>query len=260
MSGGVGPTAGGDDIRLPKEEEEKKKVEYHQPAATAQSPRRRFFSLRQLNALAVVIVLSASGMVSAADIAFALFSLVYLHLLSSAAFPRSSSSSAAPDPPIFGFRNPLLAIYVSVGALLGLLLPIAYILDGVLAGDKEGIKAAAPHVFLLAAQVFLENVTFSGRFSLPIRAFVPIFYNTKRLFTLADWVRHEIGKVEDDHGSPRRLFAGRALAVANMGFWAFNLFGFLLPVYLPRVFKRYHCGSYDNNNNNNNKKESLKAK
>ncbi|KAG1355024.1 hypothetical protein COCNU_07G011360 [Cocos nucifera] len=255
MSGGVGPTAGGDDIRLPKEEEEEEeeKVKYHHPAAAANSPRHRFFSFRQLNALAVVIVLSASGMVAAADLAFALFSLVYLHLLSSAAFPPSSSSPV-PEPPVFGYRNPILAAYVAVGALLGLLLPIAYILDGVLAGDKEGIKAAAPHVFLLAAQVFLEQVTFSGRFSLPIRAFVPIFYNTKRLFTLADWVRHEIGKVEDDHGSPRRLFAGRALAVANVGFWAFNLFGFLLPVYLPRVFKRYYGGGYDN------KVEGLKAK
>lgn len=255
MSGGVGPTAGGDDIRLPKEEEE---TEYHHhgaAAATAHSPRGRFFSFRQLNALAVVIVLSASGMVAAADIAFVLFSFVYLHLLSSTAFPPSSP---VPDPPVFGFRNRLLASYVAAAALVGLVLPIAYILDGVLAGDKEGIKAAAPHVFLLAAQVFFEHVTFSGRFSLPMRAFVPIFYNTKRLFTLADWVRHEIGKVEGDHGSPRRLFAGRALAFANLGLWAFNLFGFLLPVYLPRALKRYYCGGY--NNSNNNKAKSIKTK
>ncbi|KAG1330184.1 hypothetical protein COCNU_02G001520 [Cocos nucifera] len=89
-------------------------------------------------------------MVTASDLTFTLFSLVYLHLLSSAAFPPSSSSPA-PEPSVFGLYNPILAAYVSIGALLDLLLPIAYILDGVLASDKEGIKVAVPHVFLLSA-------------------------------------------------------------------------------------------------------------
>ncbi|RWW09939.1 hypothetical protein GW17_00026541 [Ensete ventricosum] len=243
MSSGVDSTGGGD-IRLPKEDDD------HLAHTPRHSPRRRrLLSFRHLNALAVLAVLAASGMVPATDLTFVLFSFVYLLLLSATAFPPLGPPGAAADPPVFGARNRLLAAYVSVGAVVGLLLPVAYILDGVLAGDKEGIRAAAPHLFLLAAQVFLEGVTFSWRFSLPMRAFVPIFYNTKRLFTIVDWLASEFGKAEGEHGAARRLLAGRALAVANLAFWAFNLFGFLLPVYLPRALKGYYCGNSSNNNN-----------
>lgn len=113
-----------------------------------------------------------------------------------------------------------------------------------LTGDKEGIKAAAPHVFLLACQVFMEGVTFSGGFSLPIRVFVPVVYNAMRMYAILDWVKSEMLKVNEvEHGSSSRLFAGRSLAIANMVFWGFNLFGFLLPFYLPRAFKKYYAAS-----------------
>lgn len=239
MSGGVGPTA--TDIALPEDD-----------AATAAStlpshtPRRRFLSFRQLNALAVAVVLSFSGMVALEDAAFALFSLAYIYFLSSVAFP--SRSAASDEPPIFsGPRSVLLSAYVAAGALVGLLLPIAYILHGVVEGDKEGIKAAAPHVFLLASQVFMEGVTFSGRFSLPMRAFVPVFFNGRRMFTIAEWLRNEIAKAEEvEHGSAMRVHVGRGLAVINFVFWGFNLFGFLLPIYFPRAFERYYQGKLKN--------------
>ncbi|KAF5176567.1 transmembrane protein [Thalictrum thalictroides] len=174
------------------------------------------------------------------DMGFVLFSLAYVFFLSKIAFPSSSTSI---ESPIFGEKNRILGIYVSVAALIGLFLPIIYIFHGIIKGDKQGIKAAAPHVFLLASQVFMEGLTFSGRFSIPIRVFVPVFYNTKRIFTIVDWMRAEIGKVDvEDSGSDMRLHVGRALAVANMAFWCFNLFGFLLPVYLPKAFKRYYGG------------------
>ncbi|XP_027110277.1 uncharacterized protein [Coffea arabica] len=247
MSGGVGPSS---DIRLPKEEEEE---EIHQRKASfpkeggtqSQKPpqpsRRGFFTFRQLNALAVIIVLSASGMVSIADFAFVIFSLVYIYFISTVAFPNHSPYA---DPPVFGQRNRILSLYVFIGALVGLLFPIAYIFHGIFEGDKEGIKAAAPHVFLLSAQVFMEGVSFSGGFSLPIRVFVPVFYNARRIFTIVEWLRSEIYKVEMEYGgSARRVYIGRALAVANMAFWCFNLFGFLLPVYLPKAFKIYYSSS-----------------
>ncbi|KAG4121146.1 hypothetical protein ERO13_D11G188266v2 [Gossypium hirsutum] len=41
-------------------------------------------------------------------------------------------------------------------------------------------------------------------------------------------------------GSGKRVYVGRVLALANMGFWCFNLFGFWLPVYLPKAFKMYY--------------------
>ncbi|KAL1342485.1 hypothetical protein AAHE18_09G160500 [Arachis hypogaea] len=218
MSGGVGPTS---DISLPKEEEVVHKeqqdhsLKNSKNASKSITTTRRvgFLSFRQLNCLAVGIVLSASGM----------------------------------EAQVFSPQNKVLKLYVLVGAIIGLYAPIAYILEGIFEGDKEGIKAAAPHVFLLASQVFMEGVAFSGRFSTPIRAFVPVFYNSRRIFSIVDWLRSEIYKINEEHsGSDRRVYVGRALAVANMAFWCFNLFGFLLPVYLPRVFKLYYSAPKDN--------------
>lgn len=246
MSGGVGPIS---DISLPKEEEAEHKQ--HEDFKTHFSKTRStgtavggggFFSLRQLNALATAVVLAASGMVAVEDFAFVLFSLVYIYLISRIAFPILSPNAVAP---VFGMNNKILGIYVSIGALVGLFLPILYIFEGIFEGDKEGIKAAAPHVFLLASQVFMEGLTFSAGFSIPVRAFVPVFYNSRRIFAIAEWLRAEISKVDEQHsGGEWRLYVGRGLAIANLAFWSFNLFGFLLPVYLPRAFKKYYSEGY----------------
>ncbi|KAF8380223.1 hypothetical protein HHK36_027705 [Tetracentron sinense] len=235
MSGGVGPTCS--DIHLPKEDEEHL---MNSVTKSSQTPNthKGFLTFRQLNALAVIVVFSASGMVSMEDFTFVIFSLFYAYFISKIAFPPLNSST---EPPIFGENNKLLGLYVSIGALIGLFLPIGYIFEGIFEGDKEGIKAVAPHVFLLSSQVFMEGVAISNRFSLPTRVFVPVFYNSRRIFTIVEWLRSEIGKVDDEFGgSPRRFYVGRGLAVANLIFWSFNLFGFLLPVYLPRAFKRYY--------------------
>ncbi|KAK7343697.1 hypothetical protein VNO77_12649 [Canavalia gladiata] len=243
MSGGVGPT--GCDISLPKEQEADHKEQQdhtlnnlHRPITTPHKV--GFLSFRQLNCLVVVIVLSASGMVSLEDFAFVVFSIIYIYFISKVAFPPLHPSK---EPSVFNPQNKLLHLYVFIGAIIGLYAPIAYILHGIIEGDKEGIKGAAPHVFLLSSQVFMEGVAFSGRFSTPIRAFVPIFYNSRRIFTIVDWLRSEIYKINEQHrGSDRRIYVGRVLAVANMAFWCFNLFGFLLPLYLPKVFKLYYSG------------------
>ncbi|KAK7391353.1 hypothetical protein VNO78_19768 [Psophocarpus tetragonolobus] len=238
MSGGVGPT--GSDISLPKEEQvdQKQEQDHSLQKSIAKPIRSVFLSLRHLNCLAVAIVLSASGMVAPPDFAFVLFSVFYMHFLSKVAFPSLLSSK---EPSIFNPQKKILRLYVFIGAIIGLYGPIAYILHGIYEGDKEGIKAAAPHVFLLASQVFMEGVAFSGKFSTPIRAFVPVFYNSRRIFTIVDWLRTEIYKINAEHsGSYRRIYVGRILAVANMAFWCFNLFGFLLPIYLPKVFKLYY--------------------
>ncbi|CAL9008710.1 unnamed protein product [Prunus brigantina] len=244
MSGGVGPTC--NDISLPKEQEHEFK-EHHDPASSKLSPRQKppaqrkpgLFSFRQLNALAVIVVLAASGMVSPTDFAFVLFSMIYIHFISKVAFPTTLNSPK--DPAVFNPQNKILRLYVLVGAIVGLLLPIAYILEGMVEGDKEGISAASPHVFLLASQVFMEGVALTDRFSTPIRVFVPVFYNSRRIFTIVEWLRSEFSKEYEEYGgSAKRLYLGRGLAIANMAFWCFNLFGFLLPVYLPRAFKKYY--------------------
>ncbi|XP_009785119.1 uncharacterized protein [Nicotiana sylvestris] len=233
MSGGVGVCS---DISLPKDEhfpQDKNQTKFPNNKKP-QHQNRRFFTFRQLNALAVVIVFSSSGMVSVEDFAFVIFSLIYMYFISKIAFPPISPQT---EPPVFSENNKFLTLYVTVGAIVGLFLPIAYIFEGIYEGDKEGIKAAAPHVFLLASQVFMEGLAFTDRFSLPIRVFVPVFYNSRRIFTIMEWLTSEISQVDQEYGGN---VMGRALAVANMVFWCFNLFGFLLPVYLPKAFKIYY--------------------
>lgn len=244
MSGGVGPT--GSDITLPKEHEVAHKEHQDQDypnhhLKNLQNPQNptlisTLLSFPHLNSIAIIIILAFSGMVTLQDFSFFLFSFLYLPIISKLAFP--SNPNITNYPTIFDPKNKLLRLYVTIGAIVGLYAPIAYILEGTYEGDKEGIKAASPHLFLLASQVLMEGIVFSaGKFSPPVRAFVPVFYNSKRIFTIVDWLRSEMYK---DHGSHRRVLVGRALAVANMAFWCYNLFGFLLPVYLPKVFKVYY--------------------
>ncbi|XP_076899263.1 uncharacterized protein LOC143553085 [Bidens hawaiensis] len=228
MSGGVGPTG---DILL-KEEPKHLHLNHHQ-----QKHRGMVFSFQQLNSLAVAIVLSASGMVAALDLAFVVFSFFYMYFLSKVAFPTLSQSHTCS----LDSKSRILRLYTILGAAVGLFLPVAYIFEGVFEGDKEGIKAATPHVFLLASQYFLEEVAGSFGFSLPMRMLVMVVYNSTRIFALMEWVRCELMKVEEDfHGSSRRLFMGRVLALVNLVYWGFNLFGFLLPFYLPTAFKSYY--------------------
>ncbi|GJU88193.1 hypothetical protein Tco_1300616 [Tanacetum coccineum] len=198
-------------------------------------------SFHNVNAVALTIILTFSGMIGAQDLVFVLLSFFYMFFIAKFAFPTLSKSV---DPPIFADHGKILNIYVSIGAIIGLVLPVAYMVHGVLEGDKEGIKAAAPHVFLLASQVFMESVTFSGGFSLPVRVFVPVVYNAMRMYAILDWVKSEIMKVnEGEFGSEKRLLFGRVLAMVNLVFWGFNLFGFLLPIYLPKAFKKYYASS-----------------
>lgn len=235
MSGGVGPSSDilkdEDFLRNTKNSQEKPQEEKN----------RGFLTFRQLNVLAIIIIFFSSGMVSLEDFSFVLFSLIYIYFLSKVSFPLLSPQTES--SPVFGEKNRALDLYVSIGALVGLFLPIAYIFEGIYEGDKEGIKAATPHVFLLASQVFMEGVTFNGKFSLPIRVFVPVFYNSRRIVTIMEWLRSEISKVDEEYGGNlRRVYMGRGLAAANMVFWCFNLFCFLLPVYLSKAFKMYYCG------------------
>ncbi|XP_061999590.1 uncharacterized protein LOC133716981 [Rosa rugosa] len=199
----------------------------------------------QLNCLMVMVVLSASGLVGPEDLVFVLFSIIYLFFLSKFAFPKLTDPSE--EPPVFDPESYLVRLGPLFGGFIGIVLPLAYIFEGFIEGDKEGIRTAAPHVFLLASQVFMDGVAFSDRFSTPIRVFVPVFYNAKRIFTLVDWVKIEFSKADgQEYGgsaSERRLFLGRVLAIVNLVFWSYDLFFFLLPVYLPRAFRKYYAAA-----------------
>ncbi|CAN0902799.1 hypothetical protein LINGRAHAP2_LOCUS22202 [Linum grandiflorum] len=182
----------------------------------------------QIFCLLISILLAATSSVALQHPLFVIFSAAYVYFLSKLSFPLNST----PNDSVFDRNNKLLSNYVLVGGVVGLFLPAAYIL---LAGESVRL-AAAPHLFLLASQVFMEGVSFAAGVSVPVRAFVPVFYNSRRIFSIMDWIEFEFG--ESGGG-----IAGKVLAVANLGFWGYNLFGFLLPVYLPRVFRRYYGSS-----------------
>ncbi|WCJ36673.1 hypothetical protein M5689_017858 [Euphorbia peplus] len=203
--------------------------------SSSQSRKPSFLSSTQLTSLAIITTLAANTLISLQDLAFVIFSIIYIYFLSIFAFPPPNPPQ---KPSVFDPKNRILPIYVSVGALVGLFLPLIYILQGIFSGNKEGVRAAAPHLFLLSCQVYLEGVVFSDKFAIPIHVFVPVFYNSKRIFSIVEWLVSEFSDVKE--GSGRRVQIGRGLALANMAFWGYNLFGFLLPVYLPRAFSKYY--------------------
>ncbi|MFQ6645552.1 hypothetical protein Gotur_018833 [Gossypium turneri] len=89
----------------------------------------------------------------------------------------------------------------------------------------------------LAEQKLLKVLQLVKQYSIDVHVMV---YNT-RIFILVDWLRCEFTNVDNEYaGFGKRVYVGRVLALANMGFWCFNLFGFLLPVYLPKAFKMYY--------------------
>lgn len=265
MSGGVGPTCGGG-ITLPSSGLPPPPL---QPTPTSPTPRPRhhyyLFSIKQLNTLGAAAVLAFSTTVPLSDIAFAVLVLPYLLLLSALAFPQRPGKPNPAAPVFLGPARLLLAAHTAVGFLVGAALPALYILDGLRAGDTAGVAAASPHAFLLAAQVFTEGVAaaWPWRFSLPVRAAVPVMYSARRMFAAGEWLRQEMEKpyeVGGVGGAPavarRRVVAGWVLAVANLAFWGVNLFAFLLPFYLPRALKRYYCGSDHDDADDEGKKDS----
>ncbi|CAN1751704.1 hypothetical protein LINPERHAP1_LOCUS4417 [Linum perenne] len=216
----------------------------HNPKPKPRKPQFTLLTFYQLNSLAATLILASTGLIPISDFTFVILSFPYLFLLSKFAFPPLPPSPSSSDSSIVD-KGVLFRLYVFLSFLLGILLPVAYILHGIIHGDRDGIKAAAPHVFLLASQLFMEGVAMSsGRFSLPVGIFVPVLYNSRRIFTLADWIRSEFEKSDEfEFGGSGVGIVGKVLAVANLGFWGYNLFGFLLPVYLPRVFRRYYSSS-----------------
>ncbi|XP_062205559.1 uncharacterized protein LOC133907521 [Phragmites australis] len=250
MSGGVGPMVGGS-ITLPSTGAPLPPL-HPTPTSPTARPHHHYylFSIKQLNTLGAAAVLAFSTTVPLSEIAFAVLVPPYLLVLAWLAFPQrpGKPNPAAPVFPGFGGRI-RLAVHTAVGFVVGAALPALYIVDGLRAGDTAGVAAAAPHAFLLSAQVFTEGITaaWPGKFSLPVRAAVPVMYSVRRMFAASEWLRQELQK-RDELGrgpavAPRRVVAGRALAAANLAFWGFNLFVFLLPFYLPRALRRYYLGS-----------------
>ncbi|KAK7247609.1 hypothetical protein RIF29_42495 [Crotalaria pallida] len=195
----------------------------------------------ELQLVAFVLVFSASGLVPLLDLVFPALVSIYLLLLARFAFPSHDGSGGA--QPIF-HGSKFFQAYVIVGTIVGLFLPLAYVLGGFGRGDEHAVKSASPHLFLLSVQILTENII-SGLslFSPPVRALVPLMYSIKRIFVDIDWI-HNVWLNKTLPANPHHkdilwFWFGRGLAVANLVYYSINLFAFLVPRFLPRAFERY---------------------
>jgi len=141
------------------------------------------FRVIELQLVAFIVVFSASGLVPLADILFPVVITLYSVIISVIVFPRYQNAELS----VFQ-GNRLFQLYVIIGTVIGLFLPLAYVLGGFARNDQQSVRLATPHLFLLSCQVLSENLVSGFEvFSLPVRALMPILYTTRRLFALVDW-------------------------------------------------------------------------
>ncbi|KAL9420635.1 hypothetical protein AB3S75_038246 [Citrus x aurantiifolia] len=196
----------------------------------------------ELQLVAFITVFSASGLVPLLDLVFPAFASAYLIALSRLAFPAHGNSSSGSQELFRGGK--FFRFYVVVGTTIGLFLPLAYVLGGFARGDEDAVRCTTPHLFLLSFQILTENVI-SGlsMFSSPVRALVPLLYTVKRLFLIIDWINdawfNKTLPANAEVKDAAWYWFGRVLAVANLAYFASNLFCFLIPLFLPRAFERY---------------------
>ncbi|KAB2620476.1 hypothetical protein D8674_016634 [Pyrus ussuriensis x Pyrus communis] len=196
----------------------------------------------ELQLVAFIMVFSVSGLVPLFDLIFPAFASAYLLALSRLAFPSHGPVSSSSREIFQGSR--FFRFYVVAGTTIGLFLPLAYVLGGFARGDEHAVRSATPHLFLLSFQILTENVI-SGLslFSPPVRALVPLLYTVRRIFVILDWMKDVwLNKTLPANAQFKDVawfWFGRSLAVANFIYFSINLFGFLIPRFLPRAFERY---------------------
>ncbi|KAH9557155.1 hypothetical protein CY35_07G069900 [Sphagnum magellanicum] len=193
----------------------------------------------ELQLVAFIVVFSASGLVPVADLLFPIFITLYAFLLSAAIFPSYKGG----DLQVFK-GNRLFQGYVIVGTSVGLFLPLAFVLGGFARGNQQAVRSATPHLFLLSCQILTENLVNGLQiFSLPVRVLLPILYSARRIFSLSDWVQSTftLSTLPQDptFEAIAWFWFERGLVVANAVYYVGNLFGFLIPFFLPRAFEQY---------------------
>ncbi|KVI05690.1 uncharacterized protein LOC112524240 [Cynara cardunculus var. scolymus] len=193
----------------------------------------------ELQLVAFVMVFSAIGLVPLFDLLFPAFTTAYLLILSRLAFPGATTCKE-----IVQGSSGMLRVYAIMGTVIGLFLPLAYVLGGYARGDEKAVRSATPQLFLLSFQILTENVI-SGLslFSAPIRALVPMLYTVRRLFVILDWIQDVLLNKSLNTNAPIEDIAwywfGISLAVTNLIYFSINIFAFLIPRFLPKAFEQY---------------------
>ncbi|KAL8258407.1 hypothetical protein R6Q59_030448 [Mikania micrantha] len=219
-------------------------ADHHQAAPAAGGGMMGSIRWIELQLVAFVMVFSAVGLVPLFDLVFPAMTTGYLLLLSRLAFPGGSKSKEIIQ------ATGMLRAYSITGTVIGLFLPLAYVLGGFARGDNEAVRSATPQLFLLSFQILTENVI-SGLslFSAPVRALVPMLYTVRRLFVILDWIQdvwfnksvHENAQIQDIAW----YWFGISLAVANLTYFSINIFAFLIPHFLPKAFELHFKERYE---------------
>nr|XP_043615030.1 uncharacterized protein LOC122587000 [Erigeron canadensis] len=200
--------------------------------------------LIELQLVAFIMVFSAIGLVPILDLIFPAIITSYLLMLSRLAFPGRAKTKEIVK------CTGMLRVYSIMGTVIGLFLPLAYVLGGFARGDNEAVRSATPALFLLSFQILTENVI-SGLslFSAPVRALVPMLYTVRRLFAILDWIQDVWYNKSLDADAHIQDIAwywfGISLAVANLAYFSINIFAFLIPRFLPKAFELYFKERYD---------------
>jgi hypothetical protein len=199
-----------------------------------------------------------AGAVPLHDIAFSLAWPAYLAAANALRF--SSNASHKDQPPSALFPAAWVKYYAGAAAVLALLLPAVVCIHAAFTGASSSSSSSSfvgllalgqcaasspvlcilgPHLYLTAMQVLCEalsssSVTGNSTALLP-QLLVPIGFNTYRMWVLVRWCAAAVGAGL----GPWHV----GLAVLNLGFWAYNLFVFLLLKVVPYYLDPQRCAT-----------------
>ncbi|CAI5477721.1 unnamed protein product [Closterium sp. Yama58-4] len=180
---------------------------------------------------------------------FAVFATLY-------AFAISFAFPCPPHQPLMlGKRSPQMKRYMKFAGAVGVLWPLALIASGYYLWKSIpeftwALSLALPDMLLLVIQIVSEGVTAATKQSLPVKALVPPLYNARRMFSLYKWLSHSAAAVLPLMASSTARAGGSSLwrlvwlgnlvacAAVNYLLWAYNVFCFLLPTVVPRIFEQ----------------------
>jgi hypothetical protein len=178
------------------------------------------------------------GAVPARDLWALLGAFLYGSVFSIAVAPPARPVPSTPISPVrplagYGIMRLQAVVLLSLAAVLSIAVPWAWIIAGRL--SRGQVEMLAPHLFVFMAQVIFELACYRPTVSLLVRMSVPVLFTAYRLRVLLEWLAKadEVLRMPE---IPRNAFAVRYLALANLAFWSFVLFYFLLLKVVPRYF------------------------
>jgi len=124
-------------------------------------------------------------------------------------------------------------LWIKIGFILSICAPLIVIVKNFFLTttsavlNKTGTRACARPLFLLCCQASVECITRRVMAPLPLRILVPLIFNSARLIPLWLWTMKAT------------TITGKILAISNITYWVFNLFGFLIPTASMRYLRAY---------------------